>query len=388
VNLGHASILDMLRILKHSRAGPDILELCRGFSCSVCESRKDPKIARPTAVPHTTAPLRYASLDVKHLPGWEPNQRIKALNVVCRISSLQQMTPFREVENSDVIRRLYRQSWTRPYGRPKWLKFDAGRTNLGQLFLDSLEQDGTTAIDAPGEAHEQMGQVEVQGRWFEDILVRVIDQCHPSNYEEWCECVDQTVSAKNSLMRRNGYSPYQLVFGRNPEVPGDLLQEDPDPISNSAILEDAIAMFANKARITAQQAVLAYADDHAGRVALNARPRPLREFKTGDEVAVWRRGRGIPNKRGRARWRGPGIVVGPVRGNYWVSMPGAMLKCSPEQLRHRTLEEKEGDRVVTRDLRAAMANLIPDETGPNVHQKGFMDITSEDYPPGVHPPCR
>ncbi|CAE8643680.1 unnamed protein product, partial [Polarella glacialis] len=387
VNLGHASIPDMLRILKHSRAGPEILELCRGFSCSVCESRKDPKIARPTAVPHTTAPLRYASLDVKHLPGWEPNQRIKALNVVCRTSSLQQMTPFREVENSDVIRRLYRQSWTRPYGRPKWLKFDAGRTNLGQLFLDSLEQDGTTAIDAPGEAHEQMGQVEVQGRWFEDILVRVIDQCHPTNYEEWCECVDQTVSAKNSLMRRNGYSPYQLVFGRNPEVPGDLLQEDPDPISNSAILEDAIAMFANKARITAQQAVLAYADDHAGRVALNARPRPLREFKTGDEVAVWRRGRGIPNKRGRARWRGPGIVVGPVRGNYWVSMPGAMLKCSPEQLRHRTLEEKEGDRVVTRDLRAAMANLIPDETGPNVHQKGFMDITSEDYPPGVHPPA-
>ena len=43
--------------------------------------------------------------------------------------------------------------------RPRWLKFDAGRSNLGQYFLDGLEADGTTPVDVPGEAHAQVGDV-------------------------------------------------------------------------------------------------------------------------------------------------------------------------------------------------------------------------------------
>ena len=45
-------------------------------------------------------------------------------------------------------------------------------------------------------------------------------------------------------MTRQGYSAYQLVFGRDPEFPGDdLFSQKPNVIANSAILEDAIAEF-------------------------------------------------------------------------------------------------------------------------------------------------
>lgn len=162
------------------------------------------------------APLRYIGLDVKQLPSWKKGEKIKALNIVCRMSGLQQMYPFKEQENSDLIARLYR-NWTRAYGRPRYVKFDAGRCNLGQSFLDVLERDRTTALDVPGEAHEQMGDVESQGRHFEETLQRVLDEMSPTCYTEWCECVDVTCEARNSLLRRAGYSPYQLVFGRDPE---------------------------------------------------------------------------------------------------------------------------------------------------------------------------
>lgn len=186
-------------------------------------------------------------------PIMETGEKIKALNVVCRMSGLQQMYPFREQENSEVICRLYRQ-WTRAYGRPKYVKFDASRCNLGQLFLDQLERDGTVPLDIPGEAHEQMGDVESQGRHFEDAFQRVLDQMKPQDFLQWMECVDVTLEARNSLLRRAGHSPYQLVFGRDPEFPGDdLACEQPNPISNSAILEDAIAEYQHRARSVARQ---------------------------------------------------------------------------------------------------------------------------------------
>ena len=110
----------------------------------------------------------------------------------------------------------------------------------------------------------------------------------------------------------------------------------------------------------------------ATRRALDQRPRPLREFSVGDEVAVWRRGTGkgaLGNKR-RAQWRGPGIILGAVRGNYFVAMRGRVIKAAPEQLRHRTAEQQETDRVVLRDLRRT-ADVLR-ESGS---AKNFEDIT-------------
>eukprot|EP00435_Cladocopium_sp_Y103_P072195 s58_g39.t1 len=381
VNLGHASRADMERILRHHHAQESVLEMVRGFECSVCQSRAAPKAVKESAPPRDIGPLRYVGLDVKFLPSWKKDEKIKALNIVCRMSGLQQMYPFREQENSDVIGRMYRQ-WTRAYGRPRYLKFDASRCNLGQHFLDILERDGTTPLDIPGEAHEQIGDVESQGWHFEEAFRRVLDEMCPQDYNQWLECVDVTTEARNSLLRRAGHSPYQLVFGRDPEFPGDdLCSERPNPISNSAILEDAVAEYQHRARSVARQEMLRQLDHRAARIALNSRPRPLREFRAGDEVAIWRRGKGI--KKSSARWRGPGIVAGAAGGNYWVSMPGAFVKCSPEQLRLRTTEEREADRFLVRDLRAAAAALWPEVGVSNrPHQKFYFDITAESVPPG------
>ena len=91
--------------------------------------------------------------------------RIKSVNIVDEASNLQQIYPFFETETSEVLLRQYRQ-WTRAYGRPLWLKVDAGRTNLGETLQRALEADGTQLLDVPGEAHEQVSRVEVHGRFF------------------------------------------------------------------------------------------------------------------------------------------------------------------------------------------------------------------------------
>ena len=76
-----------------------------------------------------------------------------------------------------------------------YVKFDASRCNLGQTFLDMLERDGTTLLDIPGEAHEQMGDVESQGWHFEETFRRVVDQMPPPRLfamAGMCGCHDRS----------------------------------------------------------------------------------------------------------------------------------------------------------------------------------------------------
>ena len=105
-----------------------------------------------------------------------------------------------------------------------------------QILL-MLEQDGTRVLSS-AEAHSQLGKVEKHGHLFEVILQKVLDQVQPKNKEEYEQCIVQTMNAKNELLNQHGLSPCQLVFGRNPRAPGDLLQEWPCPVSGTAALSD------------------------------------------------------------------------------------------------------------------------------------------------------
>ena len=70
-------------------------------------------------------------MDVKWLPCWEQYVRVNAVNIIDEASNLQHMYPFFETETSEVLLCQYR-NWTRAHGRPRWLKADACRTNLGE----------------------------------------------------------------------------------------------------------------------------------------------------------------------------------------------------------------------------------------------------------------
>ena len=60
--------------------------------------------------------FRRFCMDVKHLPGWEAGERVKALTIVAQTRSLQRMRPLFESESSHVLKQLYRL-WTGAYGR-------------------------------------------------------------------------------------------------------------------------------------------------------------------------------------------------------------------------------------------------------------------------------
>ena len=131
------------------------------------------------------------------------------------------------------------------------------------------EAQGIDLQHIAADAHWQLGKVERHGHWFSQIFERVADECRPTNPEEFADCVLQTQTAKNAVISESGASPYQLVFGRNPKVP-------------DAVIADTRYQRSQALRQTARLAVLQCQDSKALRVALRARPRPRREFVSGD----------------------------------------------------------------------------------------------------------
>ena len=122
--------------------------------------------------------------------------------------------------------------------QPRWLKVDPHRAQISDEFMNWCEERGIEVVDSTGKAEEQQGKVEHHAQLFELMLEDVLADVQPQTEYEWRECLDALQEAKNSLLSVSGVSPMQLVFGRNPEIPGDLLSGNPDLIANSSLLHD------------------------------------------------------------------------------------------------------------------------------------------------------
>ena len=76
----------------------------------------------------------------------------------------------------------------------------------------------------------QNGRVERHGGWVKERL-EIELQTGTLGLKDWKEVSSllvDLVAAKNQFLNRGGYSPVQLVFGRTPQIPGELLQEEQD----------------------------------------------------------------------------------------------------------------------------------------------------------------
>ena len=122
--------------------------------------------------------------------------------------------------------------------------------------------------------------MEVRGRYFEDILLRVLAHIRVSTKSELLECVGQTVAAPNSLIRRCACSPFQIAVGGD----GGFLQ---DQLDSSSILHDDLAAHTGRIRSTARLAVLQIDDDVAIRRLWT---RDLAHFVHSQWATMWQSG--------------------------------------------------------------------------------------------------
>ena len=120
---------------------------------------------------------------------------------------------------------------------PKEIVLDPKATNLGEPFVVPLEKRGTHIRPIAAEAHFQLGKTESHGGWFNRVLEKILQEHNPQSQSEWLECV-QHAHVKNNLIQNHGVTPSQYVFGKNPDVPSDLLRSPLPIVGATASLTD------------------------------------------------------------------------------------------------------------------------------------------------------
>ena len=143
-------------------------------------------------------------------------------------------------------------------------------------------------------------------------------------------------------MNRGGTTPVQLVFGQLPRVPAELLSDDhPGLMALNDMQDDpsgsdqATAEFRKRMMIRerARQAIMSQASREAVQRAVKASTHHSRDFRAGQWVYVFRRGRPGDPLHPRDRWVGPGLIILANNSTVYVGMRTRLWRCSPEQLR-------------------------------------------------------
>ena len=89
-------------------------------------------------------------------------------------------------------------------------------------------------VDAAGTAREQQGKVEHHAHLFELMFVDVLADVQPQT--EYEERVSQGFAGGHEQPGfRGGVSSVQIVLGRNPEIAGDILNDNLDVIAKRSI---------------------------------------------------------------------------------------------------------------------------------------------------------
>lgn len=188
--------------------------------------------------------------------------------------------------------------WISIFGRPRKLFSDNGGEFNNDLVREMCESLNIEPMYTAAESPWSNGMVERFNRILNTHLNRVIE----SSGEDVESAISWVVSAQNALNNNKGFSPNQIVFGKNPGL-SNLIDDEPPAlcvrVDYPGIVEQNLKMMR-----TAKEKFIEMESDERIRRALrdNIRPTETKNLSVNDKVYF--------KRNHEDRWRGPGTVEG------------------------------------------------------------------------------
>ncbi|KAL5262236.1 hypothetical protein ACHWQZ_G007827 [Mnemiopsis leidyi] len=199
-----------------------------------------------------------------------------------------------------------------------WISiFDNGGEYVNKSYTDLCEKLGVHIATTGAEAPWSNGLVERH----HDLLSRNVTKIMEDNPDCSVEtALAWAVHAKNCLSNINGFSPYQLVFGFNPNIPS--LEDKADKFSalEDKTVSEKVAEHINAIYSARREQIKSEAAEKIRRaLAHQVRDVYSKEINQGDLVYYKR-----DNEK---RWRGPGTVIGTDKKIIFVRHGAVFVRC-------------------------------------------------------------
>jgi len=292
-------------------------------ACEVCKVFKKPPPRPVVALPQASEFQETVAMDLKQ---YQSKQILHLIDACTRLSA----ATFIPNKKRDTIVTAILRVWISVYGSPQQILTDNGGEFANAEFIHFCEQFGITIRTTAAESPWSNGIVERANQTLARSMDRIIFDtgCDPELALLW------SVNAKNSLQNVAGFSPFQLVLGRNPSLPSVITDELPAIThgSLSNLMKDTLNTIH-----AARTAFIACENDEKIRRALKANVRTAGETKyvTGDEV--------LYKRDSSTEWHGPGTVIGQTgqqvfvkHGSFYIRVHPCRLQLTKEASRTTT----------------------------------------------------
>ena len=277
--LGHPSQVCMERMLRHTghfnkHVSLKLNKLYK--ACDTClkhaKSKPSPKVAPPTAYDVGEC----LSIDLKIYKKWDK----VILYMLDEFSRYMVAESIPNKEGETVVKSIL-DKWIMgtPYGAPLQIKSDNGGEFVNSSMRDLCEMYNIKHLTTGAFSPFSNGGNERNHHTVDLMLEKIM---HGDPNIEFEDALAQAVYAKNSLLNVHGFSPNQILTGKQPRMPG-ACQENKPPADATEINSRAVQQSINH-RLKAREAWAKVDNSKRLRDSMKVQHQPLVKYDTGDTV--------------------------------------------------------------------------------------------------------
>ena len=248
LEVGHMATHKTLCRLREAYVWPRMREsikarLAKCAPCAVHYKRQDHVAMGDMPLP--ASPIQAVAMDLIGPFVASLNNNRYILTMVDHCTGWAEAYPIPDQRNA-TIAHVFHNSFVSSHGCPEVLVTDNGTEFVARDFTDYLSSMGIKHIRSTPRHPESNGKIERFNRTFKEMLAKAVRNAP----EDWEEHVGATLfSHRISVSDVTHYSPFYLLYGRQPRAPLTRLLHERDPVQGFGARVDNLAIALREARV-------------------------------------------------------------------------------------------------------------------------------------------
>lgn len=282
-------------------------------SCEICVRYKQPGRKPIVCMPLAKDFNDTVAMDLKV---YDKNKGIYLQHQIDHRTRFSTVKVIRSKDKEEVVSSVFTH-WINIFGPPKKFMTDNGGEYVNSSFMDLCEKLNVHVVTTGAEAPWSNGLVERHHALLSSCITKIQEdtQCSIEIAAAWA------VHAKNCLSNIDGFSPYQLLFGKNPSLTSVI---DPYKTSPTTVEDESPSETVARnimAIYSARRKQIEMETASKIKQAIKAQTRDVysENIKSSDLVYY--------KRNDCKRWKGPATVIGTEGKLVFVRHGGYVVRC-------------------------------------------------------------